>query len=139
LEARGGSCYGSSLAHGHDALQPANWPVTGQAHALQCHHFDESLLSSNGSWMDDVSNAEGEANEIAFSDKDSDKGYTTHTPVRPTTLFNDNKIPVSCPMEKDEVSILDGIWPGSHNITFLTHFVACHFTGDWNIYLPFAH
>ncbi len=113
--------------------------MTGQAHALQRCHFDESLLSSNGSWTDNVSNAKGEANEIAFSDKDSDKGYTTHTPVCPTTLFNYNRNSVSCPMEKDEVSILDRIWRGSHDITFLTRFVACHFAGDWNSYLPFAH
>jgi hypothetical protein len=121
-EACGGSSYG--------ALQSADRPVTIQARALQGCKFDKSLLSSNGSLTDDVSNTKGDANEITFSDKDGDKGHTTHTPVRPTTLFNDNRIPVSRLMERDEVSILDGIWLGSHEITLLTHFVAFHFAGD---------
>jgi hypothetical protein len=89
--------------------------------------------------MDDVSDAKGDANENTFSNKDGDKGQTPHAPVCPTTLFNDNRNPVSHPMERAKVSILDGIWPGSHNITLLTRFVACHFAGDWNNYLLFAH
>ena len=104
--------------------------MTGQARALQRPKFDESLLSSNGSWIDNDSNAKRDANEIAFSNKDGDKGHAIHTPVHPTTLFNDNRIPVSRLMERDEVSILDGIWLGSHEITLLTHFVAFHFAGD---------
>ncbi len=113
--------------------------MTHQARALQHRKFDESLSSSNGSWTGDVSDAEGNENEIAFSNKDGDKGHSTHSPVRPTALFNNSRNPVSHPMERDEVSILNGIWPGSHNITLLIHFAACHFTGNWNSYLPFPH
>jgi hypothetical protein len=96
-------------------------------------------LSSNSSWTDNVSDAEGGANENTFSDEDGDKGQTSHTPVCPTILFNDSRNPVSHQMEKDKVSVLDGIWLGCHNITLLTRFVACHFAGDWNSYLTFAH
>jgi hypothetical protein len=80
--------------------------------------------------MDNVSDAKGDANENTSSDKDGDKGQTPHTPVCPTTLFNDNRNPGSRLMERDEVSILDGTWPGSHNITLLIPFVSCHCTGD---------
>ncbi len=89
--------------------------------------------------MDNVSDAEGEANENTSSNEDGDEGQTPHTPVCPTTLFNGDRNPGSCLMEKDEASILDKIWPGSHRITLLTHFAACHFAGDWNSYLLFAH
>jgi hypothetical protein len=140
LEACGGCHYGSPLACGRVRLRPADRPVIGQAHTVQWRKFDDSLLSSNGSWTNDDSNTKGDANEIAFSNEDGEKGYAILTPVCPTTLFNDNRIPpVSCQMERDKVSILDGIWPGSHNITLLTSFVACHFTVDWNNYLPFTH
>ncbi len=36
-------------------------------------------------------------------------------------------------------AIRDGIWPGSHNVSFLSHFVSLHFAGDWLAYLQFAH
>jgi hypothetical protein len=106
---------------------------------LQRRKFDDSLLSSNSSWTDNDSDAKGDANEIAFSNEDGDKGHAILSPVCPTTLFNDNRIPVSCQMERDEAPILDGNWPGSHNITLLTRLVACHLAGDWNSYLLFAH
>jgi hypothetical protein len=80
-EARGGHRYGSPLARGCIALKSADQPVTGQACALQCCKFNESLLSSNGSWMDNVSDAKGDANEITFSDEDGDEGQTPHTPL----------------------------------------------------------
>jgi hypothetical protein len=138
-EAHKGCHYGSPLARGCVGLRPADRPVTSQALALQRCKFDDSLLPSNSSWMDNDSNVKGNANEIAFSNKEDDEGHATLTPVCPTTLFNNNRIPVSCQMERDVASILDRIWPGSHNITILTCFVACHFAGDWNSYLPFAH
>jgi hypothetical protein len=119
--------------------KPADWLVTGQAGAMQRRKFDDSLLSSNGSWTDNDSNAKGGANEIDFTDKDGDKGHAILTPVCPATLFTDNRIPVSCQMERDKALIFDGIWPQSHNITLLTRFVACHLAGDWNSFLPFAH
>ncbi len=36
-------------------------------------------------------------------------------------------------------AIRDGIWPGSHNVSLLFHFVSLHFAGDWSAYLQFAH
>ncbi len=36
-------------------------------------------------------------------------------------------------------AILNGIWPGSHNVSLLSHFVSLHFVGDWSVYLQFAH
>jgi hypothetical protein len=36
-------------------------------------------------------------------------------------------------------AICNGIWPGSHNVSLLSHFVSLHFTGDWSAYLQFAH
>jgi hypothetical protein len=89
--------------------------------------------------MDDDSNARRDTKEADSTNKDGNKGHATLTPVCPTTLFNDNRIPVSCQMERNKASILDGIWRGSHNIILLTRFVACHFVGDWNSHLPFAH
>ncbi len=35
--------------------------------------------------------------------------------------------------------ICDGIWPGSHNVSLLSHFVSLHFAGDWSAYLQFAY
>jgi hypothetical protein len=36
-------------------------------------------------------------------------------------------------------AICDGIWPGSHNVSLLSHFISLHFAGDWSAYLQFAH
>ncbi len=138
LEACRGSRYVSPLACGLLVPKPAGWQVTSQAEALQQCECNESLLFYNGSWMDDDSDAEGCVNEIAFSNKDDDKGPATLLPVCPTTLLNDVKIPVSHQMERDAASISNGIWPGSHNIILLTRFVACYPAGDWNSYLFFA-
>jgi hypothetical protein len=139
LKACGGCCYSSPLSPGRVGLKPADWPVTGQAQALQRRKYDDYLLSFNVSWTDDDSDAKGDANEIACSNKDGDEGHAILTPVYSTNLFKDNRILVSCQMERDKASILDGDWPGPHNITLLTRHVVCHFTGYWNSYLPFAH
>jgi hypothetical protein len=83
--------------------------LANQVRALQWRRFDDFFLSFNGSWMDNDSDAEGDANEIAFSNKDGDKVNATLTPVCPTTLFNNKRTPVSHLMERDATSILDGI------------------------------
>ncbi len=36
-------------------------------------------------------------------------------------------------------AIRNGIWPGSHNATLISHVVSLHFAGDWSAYLQFAH
>jgi hypothetical protein len=36
-------------------------------------------------------------------------------------------------------AICDGICPGSHNVSLLSHLISLHFTGDWLAYLQFAH
>jgi hypothetical protein len=40
-------------------------------------------------------------------------------------------------IDQDKKDILEGIWPGSHNVHLLTHFARCHFAGDWTAYLLF--
>jgi hypothetical protein len=53
-----------------------------------------------------------------------------------TTLFEGDGSNYHC--ELIESNIIDGIWPGNHDITLLTRFVDCHFDGDWNGYLYFG-
>jgi hypothetical protein len=36
-------------------------------------------------------------------------------------------------------AVRDGIWPGSDNVSLLSHFVFLHFAGDLSAYLQFAH
>jgi hypothetical protein len=43
---------------------------------------------------------------------------------------------VSSDAEEDD--LLDGIWPGSHDVRLVTCFVFLHFNGDWTAYLQFA-
>jgi hypothetical protein len=40
--------------------------------------------------------------------------------------------------DADENDILDGIWPGSHDIQLVTRFVISHFSGEWTAYHHFA-
>jgi hypothetical protein len=87
LEARKGCCYGSPLAHGCIGLKPAGGLVTGQACAMQWHKPENFLLSSNSSWMDDDSNAEGDTKEIYSTSNDSNKGHAT-APDKALTLFD---------------------------------------------------
>jgi len=39
--------------------------------------------------------------------------------------------------ECEEMKILEGVWPGSHDTILLTRFVEVHFAGSWEGYLPF--
>jgi hypothetical protein len=110
---------------------------------MQWCKLDNFLLSSNGSWTDNDSNAKGDTKEINFTNDNCNESHTTAsnktlTPIYPTTLFSDNRNSVSHLIERNKASILNGILPGAHNITLLTWFVACHFTGNWTCYLPFA-
>jgi hypothetical protein len=87
-EARRGCCYGSPLSRGYVGLKPAGRWVIGQACVMQWHKPDNSLLSSNGSWMDDDSSAEGDMKEIYSTNDDGNKGHATAsnktlTPVVP--------------------------------------------------------
>ncbi len=61
------------------------------------------------------------------------------SPVQPMTLCGKKGSSRVCPPDRKEANILDKIWLGSHNVTLLTRFVLCHFSGDWSVYLPFAH
>jgi hypothetical protein len=69
----------------------------------------------------------------------NDKSTTTSTNLTPS---GNRSPPATLRMGGIEVShnaIEDGIWPGSQNVSLLTHFVSCHFSGDWMAYLPFVH
>jgi hypothetical protein len=37
-----------------------------------------------------------------------------------------------------KTDMLDGIWPGSHNVQLLNWFMEMHFSGNWMAYLYFA-
>ncbi len=93
---------------------------------------------SRGFLTDEVDNG----NMLPGSDSKSaspDVNPTLSPPaIKPISLFG-NHSSDSLQTNKEETDILDGIWPGSHNATLLTHFVTCHFSGDWSAYLPFAH
>jgi hypothetical protein len=39
---------------------------------------------------------------------------------------------------RDKAAILNGFWPGAHEITLLTQFMLVQFSGDWSAYLYFA-
>jgi hypothetical protein len=98
--------------------------------------LDDSYSSSL--WTNNVNNGNmspGSDNKSASSDANP---FLSPPSVKPTTLFG-NHGPNSLQTDKEETDILDGIWPGSHNVTLLTRFVTCHFSGDWSAYLPFAH
>jgi hypothetical protein len=41
-------------------------------------------------------------------------------------------------LDQEEQDILDGIWPGVSNSFLLTCFIACHFAGDVEVYVPFS-
>jgi hypothetical protein len=41
-------------------------------------------------------------------------------------------------LDQEERDILDGIWPGVSDSSLLTCFIACHFAGDVEAYIPFS-
>jgi hypothetical protein len=66
-----------------------------------------------------------------------------YTPTCTNLTSSGNRSPPTTPRmggtELSHDAIEDGIWPGSHNVLLLTHFVSCHFLGYWTAYLPLAH
>jgi hypothetical protein len=63
----------------------------------------------------------------------------TQWPMKPTTLVGETTTSQINLSSREEAAILDRIWPGSCNITFLTRFVVVRLSGDWTAYLQFAH
>jgi hypothetical protein len=41
-------------------------------------------------------------------------------------------------LDQEEWDILDGIWLGVSDSSLLTRFIACHFAGDVEAYVPFS-
>ncbi len=119
---------------------------TSKVYAMPKDTFKDS--SSNGSWIDDNDDdhmsLEFNHDVLPFGTKSLAAGWSPPlspplSPVEPMTLYGKKGSSRVCPSYRKEANILDRIWPGSHNITFFTHFVFCHFAGDWSAYLLFAH
>jgi hypothetical protein len=93
---------------------------------------------SSGLWTNNVDN--GNMSQGSNSKSASPDANPSSSPpaVKLISLFEDHGSN-SYQTNKKETDILDGIWPGSHNATLLTRFMTCHFSGDWSVYLPFAH
>jgi hypothetical protein len=67
-----------------------------------------------------------------FSEIEAEKEVSTLVDL--VTLFGTQQSAVTSLPTKEETDILDGVWPGSHDVTLLTRFVSCHFNGDWSAY-----
>jgi hypothetical protein len=144
-KARGLCRYSSPLARARTSQMAGVHTLASKAHVMPKHTFNNS--SSNGSWTDNDDNDDVslEANINApFFDTKSASGCSPPlspplSPVQPTIICGKKGPYRACLSDREEVDILDVIWPGSHNVTLLTHFVSCHFAGDWSAYLLFAH
>jgi hypothetical protein len=125
--AHGGCHYGSPLSKDCVSLKAP----PGKAYSQPQETLDASL--SSGLWTNDV-------DDVNMS-LESDTSVSRSSPctIKLTTLFGTKRSTSTPWCNKEEADILDGFWPGSHNITWLTHFVLCHFAGDWSAYLHFPH
>jgi hypothetical protein len=145
LVAHRGCRYSSPPARDHAGQMAGDPSLASKAHVMPKHNFDDS--SSNSSWTDNNGNGnaslEANVNAPFFGTKIA-AGYSPPlspplSPAQPTTLCGKKGSFRACPPDRKEADILYGIWPGSQNVTLLTHFVLCHFAGDWSAYLLFAH
>jgi hypothetical protein len=122
-----GHRYGSPLSKDCVSLKAP----PGKAYSRPKETLDASL--SSGSWTNNVDNVDMSLKS------NTTVGRSSPRTIKPTTLFGTER-PISTPWSnREEADILDGFWPRSHNITRLTHFVSCHFAGDWSAYSNFSH
>jgi hypothetical protein len=133
-KARGGHRYGSLLSHDRTSLMPGGSSSTALA------RLKKQSSSSDSSSTDDDSTSIGNLTKTDSSDSNGNGADSLLldlflAPVRLTTLFEGDGTHYH--QELIESAIIDGIWPGNHDITLLTCFVDCHFEGDWNGYLYF--
>jgi hypothetical protein len=74
---------------------------------------------------------------LPFSETEAEKEVSTLVDL--VTLFGTQQSAGTSLPTKEEMDILDGVWPGLHDVTLLTHFISCHFDGDWSAYAQFSH
>ncbi len=134
-EARGGRRYSSLVSRDHTGL------TLGGSSSTDLAHLKKQSSSSDSSGTNDDSNFVGDSTKTDSSDSNGNEADSLLldlflAPVCLTTLFEGDG--THHHQELIESNIIDGIWPGNHDITLLTHFVDCHFNGDWNVYLYFG-
>jgi hypothetical protein len=123
----GGCCYGSPLSKDCVSLKAP----PGKAYSWPKETLDASYFS--GLWTNNV-------DDVNMSlESDTLVGSSSPCTVKLTTLFGMERFASTPWSNREEADILDGLWLGSHNITWLTHLVSCHFAGDWLAYLHFLH
>ncbi len=126
-KAHGGHRYGSPLSRDRTGLTPGGTLSTASARLKKQYSFSVSSstnedLNSNGNLMEmDSSDSNGNESISLLLD-------LPLTPVRLTTLFDGDS--TLHHLELIESNIINGIWPGNHDITLLTCFVDCHFDRD---------
>ncbi len=119
----GGRHYSSPLAKGQVSLTAASRNVgSGLKGALD--------NSSSSGLLSDI-------DMLPFSKTEAKKEVSTSVDL--VTLFGTQQSAGTLLPTKEETDILDGVWPGLHDVTLLTHFVSCHFDGDWSLYSRFLH
>ena len=121
--ARGGHCYSSPLAKGQVSLMAASRNAgSGLKGALN--------NSSSSGLLSDV-------DMLPFPKTEAEKEVSTLVDL--VTLFGTQQSAGTLLPTKEETDILNGVWPGLHDVTLLTRFVSCHFDGDWLAYSQFLH
>ncbi len=126
-KARGGRRHGSPLSRDCTGLMPGGTLSTASAHLKKQSSFSDSSSTNEDSNCDD------NLTEINSSDSNGNESDSLLldlplTPDRLTTLFDGDS--TLHHLELIMSNIINGIWPGNHDITLLTHFVDCHFDGD---------
>jgi hypothetical protein len=72
---------------------------------------------------------------LPFSETEAENEVFTSVDL--VTLFGTQQSAGTLLPTKEETDILDGVWPGLHDVTPLTCFISCHFDGDWLAYSQF--
>jgi hypothetical protein len=121
--ARGGRRYSSPLAKGQASSMAASRNAGSGSKVALVDSSSSGLLSDLDMSL---------CSETAVKKEVS-------TLVDLVTLFGSQQSARTLLPTKEETDILDGVWPGLHDVTLLTRFVSCHFDGDWLAYSRFLH
>jgi hypothetical protein len=112
-----------------DAATPLLWPAITEA-----LHYEKHFPSPRTRLMTLIPVGRGPTTSITLTcPHDPATGLPLLMPTHPRlppavkliTLFGSHDSN-SLQANKEETDILDGIWPGFHNASLLTHFVTCH-------------
>ncbi len=120
--------------------------MSGSSHNKDCSSASskEEDINDNSSG---TSESEGDAlvdsNKGRFRQKATTGGACSPacSDLKSTPKVHHGRTPAdtgSVSLDAGNDDILDGIWPGSHDIQLVTHFVMTHFARDWTAYLHFA-